>query len=127
MRLDAAIVGLRDERRQILMVRTKRHPGHWQAIGGCMEPQETPTQTALRELNEELGLVFSTDRLRPIVQTPIDFDEGTIHFFEADYDPKDNAPVFDEIEILEHRWLNLGDARELPVLTATNKFLTELS
>jgi len=35
----------------------KRHAGQWALPGGRLEPGETPSQGALRELTEELGLV----------------------------------------------------------------------
>ena len=37
--------------------RLKKHAGQWAFPGGRMDPGETPEQTALRELAEEVGLV----------------------------------------------------------------------
>jgi 8-oxo-dGTP diphosphatase len=33
-----------------------RFPGHWAIFGGHVEPGETPEETAIREMEEELGL-----------------------------------------------------------------------
>jgi len=42
---------LRDADEQIF------YPNHWGLFGGGQEPEESPTQAALRELKEETGLV----------------------------------------------------------------------
>ncbi len=39
------------------------HPGQWALPGGRMEAGEDPTQTALRELSEEVGLNLVPDRV----------------------------------------------------------------
>jgi len=39
----------------------RNHPGQWALPGGRIDPGETPEQTALRELHEELGLALEAD------------------------------------------------------------------
>jgi 8-oxo-dGTP pyrophosphatase MutT (NUDIX family) len=41
--------------------RLRNHPGQWALPGGRIDPGETPEQTALRELHEELGLLLDGD------------------------------------------------------------------
>ena len=41
--------------------RLRRHAGQWALPGGRIDPGETPEQTALRELQEEVGLVLEQD------------------------------------------------------------------
>ncbi len=43
--------------------RMNKHPGQWALPGGRMDIGETPEQTALRELDEELGLRLSPDAI----------------------------------------------------------------
>ncbi len=39
----------------------RNHPGQWALPGGRIDPGETAQQTALRELDEELGLALDAD------------------------------------------------------------------
>ena len=41
----------------------KNHPGQWALPGGRMDNGESPEQTALRELSEEVGLTLTADRI----------------------------------------------------------------
>ena len=39
------------------------HPGQWALPGGRLDPGETPVQTALREMREEIGLALPPERV----------------------------------------------------------------
>ena len=43
--------------------RLRRHAGQWALPGGSMDAGETPEETALRELEEEVGLRLDADRV----------------------------------------------------------------
>ncbi|WP_433340148.1 NUDIX hydrolase [Streptomyces sp. CA-253872] len=55
----------------LLCARDPRTPGAawWFTVGGGIEAGESPVAAALREVEEETGLVLSPDRLGPVVWT----------------------------------------------------------
>jgi dATP pyrophosphohydrolase len=50
--------------RQILLLERASHPGYWQSVTGSQEVGESLSETALREVGEETGIIASTDALR---------------------------------------------------------------
>lgn len=48
---------------EVLLVERIRPSGFWQSVTGSLEPGETPLDTALRELDEETGIVASAAEL----------------------------------------------------------------
>lgn len=80
---DQVVTLLRDKHKDIPW------PDHWDFPGGGREPGETPDQTALRELHEELGLILPPQKItyrRPYIS------DGRVWFLAAhwsDFDPKD--------------------------------------
>ena len=65
----SANVALVHKNRVLLVKRSKRlkvGPGLWQLPGGKLEPGEVPSEAALREIQEELGLVLEEDDLQPV-------------------------------------------------------------
>jgi mutator protein MutT len=61
---------------EILLVTAKRNPGAWIFPKGHIEPGETPEQAALREVEEEAGVV---GKLVGAIGVPIEFDTPTEH------------------------------------------------
>jgi 8-oxo-dGTP pyrophosphatase MutT (NUDIX family) len=61
--LPSAAVLPRDDAGRVLLVRIS-DTGQWAAIGGAIEPDESPEQAALREAEEEAGVTL---RLGPIL------------------------------------------------------------
>lgn len=80
---DHVVTLLRDDRQDIPF------PDHWDLPGGGRDPGETPDDTALRELHEELGLILPPDRIhyrRPYIS------DGRVWFLVAhwpEFDPRD--------------------------------------
>ena len=54
---------------KVLLLQRKKppYPGYWVAPGGKIEPGEAPHEGALRELQEETGLVAEQAELRAII------------------------------------------------------------
>ena len=68
---------LRDDRPDIL------YPAHWDLPGGGREAGETPIETALRELHEELSISLHVDRPHWTLRTRNSIG-GRVWFFVAD-------------------------------------------
>ncbi|MDX5364213.1 MAG: dihydroneopterin triphosphate diphosphatase [Pseudazoarcus pumilus] len=49
---------------QVLLIERVRPPGQWQSVTGSLEPDETPLQAAVREVEEETGLRCAADAFR---------------------------------------------------------------
>ena len=46
--------------------KTKINPNQWAFFGGLSEGNETPKQTFVRELKEELGIAISENKIKPL-------------------------------------------------------------
>jgi len=62
----AAAAVILDADRRVLLVKHSYGRMNWEVPGGAAEHDETPTQTALREVLEETGLTVTADRLTGI-------------------------------------------------------------
>jgi len=65
-------------------------PGHWDLPGGAREGGENPETCVLREVREELGLIFQPECLTYGVQSVS--PSGRVWFFvteQGDFDPND--------------------------------------
>lgn len=59
----------RDKDGRLLLVRDAE-TGHWQTIGGAIEPDESPQEAALREAREEAGVAVGLAGIRGVVGGP---------------------------------------------------------
>ncbi|MDF2177173.1 dihydroneopterin triphosphate diphosphatase [Aliiglaciecola sp. CAU 1673] len=55
-RPESVLVVIYDDDHQVLMLQRLDDPHFWQSVTGSLEAGETPFQTALREVNEEVGI-----------------------------------------------------------------------
>jgi len=125
---NVAMVGIRDTVGNILLVRTHKLTAYWQPIGGGVDAEdETPQNAAVREIQEELGIEVSPKDLRPIIETPYDFGEGTIYFYELEIDRMTTKFEVDEEEIIDHSWFSPSEAQQLEAFPATQAYLRTLS
>ncbi|NBI13148.1 dihydroneopterin triphosphate diphosphatase [[Haemophilus] felis] len=51
---------------KVLMLQRQDDPSFWQSITGTIENEETPLQTAIREVREEIGLDVQQEKLKLI-------------------------------------------------------------
>jgi 8-oxo-dGTP pyrophosphatase MutT (NUDIX family) len=123
---NVAVVGIFDTHSNLLLVRTKRFPDHWQPIGGGMKATDmSPVDTLMREVKEETGIEFKADQFKLHFTTNYDFGEGTVYFYIASM-PPDLSPVFDLNELAEWKWFALAELNNLQTFPATKKFFTSL-
>jgi 8-oxo-dGTP pyrophosphatase MutT (NUDIX family) len=68
---NAVIVMLINPNGEILLVRTRRLPNHWQALGGGIEPDDLSAKdAAAREVKEEVGIVLRPEDLVHLCDAP---------------------------------------------------------
>lgn len=102
---------IRQHEWQILLV--QHHAGHWAFPKGHANPDETPKQTAERELKEETGLTIrrflSPDSLDESYFFTVDGQRisKTVHYFLA---LVEGDVAIQESEIKESQWTSLPQA-----------------
>lgn len=121
----SAKVLLVDEHRRVLLFsgidRTKPEvPPWWFPVGGAMEPGETPEAAAIRELQEETGLVI-TDPGPVVFTRRVDwefegaaFDQEETYFLVRERSFEPARAGWTEIEsatMLAHRWWSIPELR----------------
>ncbi|TIC86597.1 NUDIX domain-containing protein [Nocardioides sp. GY 10127] len=111
-----ASVLLVDPRGWLLLQERDEHPridpDCWGLPGGHMEPGETPLEAAVRELEEETGLVLSPDELTQVEQH--DAGHGLVTTLAA------GAALTDaDVECHEGRQIVLVDPATVPELPLT--------
>jgi 8-oxo-dGTP pyrophosphatase MutT (NUDIX family) len=135
LRHSATAILVRDSSRRIYLHRrsdTKDWaPGHWDvAAGGVIAAGEEPDDSALRELEEELGI--SGVALLPLGRHLYEDDTTRCfeHVFEATWDgPVRHQPE----EVVDGRWVTLAELRALladatvPFVPDTRQLLVMLS
>lgn len=124
---DVAVLGLRDENGNVLLMRSHKLPELWQPIGGGVDAEDvSPEAAAVRELYEEFGVKINASKLIQILTTPYDFGEGTVYFFEASVVRDDIKLNVDINEVVGYNWFSKEDALTLPAMPATRNYLTLL-
>ncbi len=114
--IDCHVVFLGEPDPKYLMLKRspdKLYGGIWQCVTGKIENNETPIETAIRELNEETGLTpknkWTVDQVN--------------HFYEAEQNRMNLIPVFgievDNTDVIisdehcDYQWCNIEDALKL--------------
>jgi 8-oxo-dGTP pyrophosphatase MutT (NUDIX family) len=72
--------------REFLVVSARRRPDEWVLPKGHVEPGETPEEAAIREVEEEAGVVAALERHLEDVPLPGRADERRVRFFLLRYE-----------------------------------------
>lgn len=106
--LTVAAVCVLDPTGRVFLVR-KHGTTAWMQPGGKLEPGESPTSAAVRELSEELGVAWDASRLS--AQGRWDGDAAnepdttmTAHLFTAHWDPVHDGVASVGAELAEGAW-----------------------
>jgi len=106
VRAGTVLLGKRSPTRQLC-------PGVWDLVGGHVELGETPEDTLVRELQEELGITpRAFVKLHVLGDPQLPSNEHACHVFavtEWDGEPRNRQPE----EHTEIRWISFGDALRL--------------
>ncbi len=122
-RPESVLVVVYTRDRQILLLKRADHPNFWQSVTGSLKADESPAQTARRELYEETGIA-ADDGLRDWHRTytfeilacwRARYAPGTTHNLEHVYSLELPAPVAVTLNPAEHSeylWLGLEAAAD---------------
>jgi 8-oxo-dGTP pyrophosphatase MutT (NUDIX family) len=115
--LPAVCVLIWDDDGQLLLMR-EAQTGRWQTVGGMVDPDESPSNAALREAEEETGLMVRLERLRTALGGPgyrVYYPNGDVCSYVS--------IVFDAVvvsgelagddEVAELRWFHRDEIGEL--------------
>ena len=115
--LPAVCVLIWDDDGQLLLMREKQ-TGLWQTIGGMVDPDESPSDAALREAEEETGLTVRLERLRAALGGPgyrVHYPNGDLCSYVSIV--FDAAVVSGELggddEVAELRWFRIDELKML--------------
>lgn len=122
---NVVVVGLINDDGNILMVRTRRFPEHWQPIGGGMEKGEEPLESIKREVLEEVEINLNEEDFKHHITTNYDFGIGNVYFYTA-LVPNNLELSYNSEELVEWRWMTPNEVSGLQMFPATQKFIQHL-
>ncbi len=100
----------------------KPHGGLWEFPGGKIDQGESPHQSLIRELREELEIEIVVG---PIIETVYHhYDWGAVLIFA--YRCTWLAGKIKHLEVADHRWLSAADLYRYPILSADQPILDKL-
>ncbi|WP_062204055.1 (deoxy)nucleoside triphosphate pyrophosphohydrolase [Aureimonas sp. AU12] len=111
-----AACALLDADNRILMAERpagKSLAGLWEFPGGKVEARETPEETLIRELREELGIAVKADCLAPLTFATHTYDD--FHLLMPLYICRRYEGIPQGMEGQRLKWVRARDLRDLPM------------
>ncbi len=128
--LEIAVLWLINKENEILLAKrslTKSlHPGVWgPTVTGTAEVNETPIQTLVREVKEELGLKLGDYNPNFLFTTDFNHSDGQVRRFNIYYALVEkeitNKFKIDTAEVADMKWLSLKSVKEF-LITPVSEF-----
>lgn len=109
-------------RNQRVLLAQRSHPpnlaGYWEFPGGKCKASETPEQSLVRELNEELGIKVSVGSLLKTIELPCNEPPLTLQFFKCTILQGEPKPL----GCNPIAWVHLGELNNYKLLSADRQF-----
>ena len=108
-----AVIAAINDNNEICLLQQWRHAMQrniWELPAGCLEPEESPLETAKRELEEEAGVIADTWQDLGIICSSPGFSNEILHLYAA-RELRPGVVKLDDAEQLEAHWVPLTKAR----------------
>ena len=108
-----AVIAAINDNDEICLLKQWRHAMQrniWELPAGCLEPDESPLQTAKRELEEEAGVIADAWQDLGIICSSPGFSNEILHLYAA-RELRPGVIKLDDAEQLEAHWVPLAKAR----------------
>jgi 8-oxo-dGTP pyrophosphatase MutT (NUDIX family) len=126
--IPAAAALVEDASGRLLLVR-RSDTLQWAAVGGAIEPGESPEQAAVREAAEETGLRVTIDRLVGVVgggEFEITYPNGDrVAYISTVYSARATSGEIhvDDDEVVEASWFSVAEIKVLDLQPFTRALL----
>lgn len=117
------------DKSRVLIVKPWLNNGRWDLPGGGLHEDENPSQGAVRELREELGLKIDFSAVK--IHKQEDFRAGLLRY-SAIYayvvlDSSDSQFLLQKHEISDYKWVNAEELNQISMISPSlNRYASEV-
>jgi 8-oxo-dGTP pyrophosphatase MutT (NUDIX family) len=124
--------------RQVLLGLKKKGfgQGKWNGYGGKLKAGETPSAAAVRELEEESGLVADSDKIEQVALLNFSFDKIPVfqcfvflvrEFQGNETETDEMSPKWFSLDNLPFKQMWVADRNWLPLILAGQKIISDIN